>query len=175
MNELTLEWSDKGQNRSYIIQDQFPSKSPNVFRIGRDPQRCDLVFHDRTVSALHVEIFFDNPAQSAFIRNLRESNPPLIDGTKLTQGQQSLRIGSHVRLGKVILTVSALSFGSAQSQALLQKAPTVLPEYGLKCPNLSCGNVLAYKDEILKQGCPWCGFSLAAAQSVLIPPSERNS
>lgn len=159
MSELTLEWSENGHLHRHLYTEHQPTKRPGVYRIGRDPARCDLVLRDRSVSALHVEIFLNSSQQSAGIRNLRASNPPLVDGRQLVSGDSPLQQGSRINLGRVEIIISLLQFTAAQNL-----------DYGLKCPNPACGKVAAYDSIMLQSGCPWCGFSLAAADSVVILP-----
>lgn len=109
MNELTLQWTEGGQSRVETIRDRQPSKTPGIIRIGRDPDQCDLVLTDPTVSGLHAEVFFDPQQSRFFIRNLRETNPPLVDGVPLTQGDRPLQQGSRLRLGQVNLQVVNVS------------------------------------------------------------------
>ena len=137
---------------------------------GRDPGRCDLVFQDRSVSALHVEIFFDAVQHLVGVRSLRQSNPPLVDGRQLIQGTAYLHQNSRMQLGRIELTVTALKIAGNAAQAYTPHTPH--SNYGLQCPNPACGKVSAYSSELLKQGCPWCGFSLAAANSVLVSPAS---
>jgi predicted component of type VI protein secretion system len=184
MNQLTLEWVDEGQVKTQTITDQYPGKHPGTFRIGRDPLRCDLVLQHPTVSGLHVEIFFDPRQNSFLIRNLRDTNPPLVDRQKLAQGEALLRQGTMLRLGQVEMRVTAIAPGGlpptivtpTQPATTVPVQPTAhpveippTPAYGLKCPK--CQQVSPY--ERLGSGCPWCGTSLAAAVSVLIIPGER--
>ena len=164
MSELTLEWSENGHLHRHTFHANQPTKQAGVFRIGRDPARCDLVLHDRSVSALHVEIALNVGQRSANIRNLRTTNPPLVDGRQLIQGEAPIRQGSKLNLGRVELFISQMQF---TSPAAPNPAPS---DYGLKCPNPACGKVSDYSHEILQQGCPWCGYSLAAANSVVILP-----
>lgn len=164
MSEITLEWSENGHLHRHTFQENQATKHVGVFRIGRDPARCDLVLHDRSVSALHVEIFINATQQTAGIRNLRTTNPPLVDGNQLIHGDAALRQGSRINLGRVELFISQLNLVSSV-------APIPAPSsYGLKCPNPGCGKVSDYNHETLQQGCPWCGFSLAAANSVVVLP-----
>jgi pSer/pThr/pTyr-binding forkhead associated (FHA) protein len=182
MNELTLEWQEAGQIRREIIRDQQRSIYPGTVRLGRDPLRCDFVLSDRTVSGLHVEIFF-NPLTSSFaLRNLRDTNPPVVDGRQIPHGEAPLSQGSTIYLGQVELTVVAV-YLAAPSQsnqgipltilmpppafaAANQPTPNVV-SYGLQCPH--CRRVSPY--ERLDWGCQWCGTSLAAAASVLMTPN----
>lgn len=168
MSELTLEWSEQGQLHRHTFHPHQPTKQPGVYRIGRDPAQCDLVLQDRSVSALHVEIVLNLAHNHAGVRNLRVSNPPVVDGKQLRTGEAPLRQGSRINLGRISLTITNLSFTTAESR------PNSTPSYGLKCPNPTCGKVSDYTTEILQQGCPWCGFSLAAANSVVIMPPASS-
>jgi hypothetical protein len=172
MSELTLTWSENGQFHQHTLTETQSSKHFASYRLGRDPAQCDLVLHDLSVSALHVEIVLNSPPQQTIIRNLRASNPPLVDGIQLTIGEAPLYQGSRINLGRVELTVAHLILGNIHlAQSSPPPAhPTANREYGLSCPNPNCGKISAYNTAILQQGCPWCGFSLAAANSVVILP-----
>ncbi|MCM1984591.1 FHA domain-containing protein [Lyngbya confervoides] len=168
MSELTLQWSDVGQFHQQTISENQPSKVPGVVRLGRDPARCDILFQDRSVSALHVEIFF-RPGQ-VWVRNLRVTNPPVVNGLQLKQGEAPLHPGSHIHLGRVEVRVLQVDLRAKNPPTATRPGPS---GYGLKCPNPKCGKVSTYSDKLLQQGCPWCGFSLAAADSVVMFPQER--
>ncbi|PLZ90779.1 FHA domain-containing protein [Fischerella thermalis] len=109
MNVLTLQWQDAGQIKIQKIHEKQPSKNPGTIRIGRDPVRCDIVLSHPTVSGLHVEIFFNAQQQRFLMKNLREQNPPLVDGQKLVQGEIPLREGSIIYLGQQLLKVTEVS------------------------------------------------------------------
>ncbi|PMB26660.1 peptide-binding protein [Fischerella thermalis CCMEE 5198] len=109
MNALTLQWQDAGQIKIQKIHEKQPSKNPGTIRIGRDPVRCDIVLSHPTVSGLHVEIFFNAQQQRFLMKNLREHNPPLVDGQKLVQGEIPLREGSIIYLGQQLLKVTEIS------------------------------------------------------------------
>lgn len=176
MHALTLEWQEASQLRQETIRHQQPSRYLGSVRLGRDPARCDIVLSDPTVSGLHVEIFF-NPSTHAFsLRNLRLTNPPLIDGRQLTQGEAPLNQGTIIFLGQVALKVTGVALAAPNNgipptilvspQALVavnQPNPNVV-SYGLQCPN--CRRISSY--ERIDLGCHWCGISLAAAASVLM-------
>ncbi|NWF58703.1 MAG: FHA domain-containing protein [Fischerella sp.] len=115
MNALTLQWHDAGQAKTQKIYEQQPSKNPGTVRIGRDPLRCDIVLSHPTVSGLHVEIFFHTQQQCFLIRNLREQNPPIVDGQKLSQDEMPLSEGSIIYLGQQQLKVTAISVPAASS------------------------------------------------------------
>jgi hypothetical protein len=178
MNELVIEWREAGQLRRETIRDRQPSKYPGTVRLGRDPSRCDVVLSDLTVSGLHVEIFF-NPQQQVFtLRNLRVTNPPLVDGQVINQGEARLTSGSTIHLGQVALKVAVVSIVVVnhisptilippQVLGVVNQPARNIASYGLQCPN--CHRVSPY--ERMDLGCQWCGTSLAAAASVLMMPN----
>ncbi|GAC1461376.1 MAG: hypothetical protein NVS2B14_07130 [Chamaesiphon sp.] len=182
MHELTLTWIEKGQRKTQTIYAQQPSKNPGTVRIGRDPARCDIVLTDMTVSGLHVEIFFNPQEQGFSLRNLRQGNPPIVDGQTVVRGEVTLRQGSTIHLGQIVLTILALSIATAgvaativmqpqHLKAVNQPSVPVAPIYALRCPNYKCGKTSPYAR--LDLGCPWCGTSLAAAASVLMTPGTH--
>ncbi|MEO1431127.1 MAG: FHA domain-containing protein [Cyanobacteria bacterium J06633_8] len=194
MNSLTLQWQDAGEQKTQIIYEQQASKNPGTVRLGRDPQRCDIVLSHPTVSGLHVEIFFNSQQKCFYIRNLREKNPPLVDGKQLLGKDTVLNEGSILCLGQMQLKVINVSIPQVNSfpatileppkpgqnsqpatPAVPQKQPlstAPLPKgsYGLQCPN--CHKVCSI--EHIQIGCPWCGTSLAAAVSVLVAPDNNQ-
>lgn len=190
MNRLTLEWVELGQVRTQTIIDQTPTKHPGTFRIGRDPQQCDLIVQHPTVSKLHIEIFF-NPQQSKFyLRNLRDTNPPLVDQHWVTDGIAPLHPNSVLLLGQLEMRVREVNLALLPTvvtppPGAFRPAPPPAPRavsspsgqvplpqaaghlsYGLQCPK--CQRISPY--EHLEVGCAWCGTSLAAAPSILIAP-----
>lgn len=178
MHELTLTWTENRQVKTQTIYDQQPSKYPGTVRIGRDPARCDIVLSEPTVSGLHVEIFFNQQEKCFYLRNLRHSNPPLVDGKNIIQGEVPLREDSTIYLGQMAIKVLGVSPSASgvpvtvlmPPQQIQQiKTPSQPPAsasgtYGLQCPN--CDRISPYAR--LDLGCPWCGTSLAAAVSALI-------
>ncbi len=108
VRELTLEWFEDREIRSFTIQENHQSKNPGRIRIGRDPQVCDIVVPEPSVSALHVEIFYNCAKQQFYLRNLREKNPPVVDGQLLLAGEMALVVGSTLRLGTQLFKVSAI-------------------------------------------------------------------
>jgi WD40 repeat protein/serine/threonine protein kinase len=127
VNQLTLEWQEAGQVRNTTIREQQPSKNPGTIRIGRDPAQCDIVFSDLTVSGLHVEIFFNQQQQQFYLRNLRSSNPPIIDGRPLPVGEVTLSQGSNIQLGQMNLRVANISLGQTSLVVPTQLATTTKP------------------------------------------------
>ncbi len=177
MAELTLAWTEQHQHKSQTIVDQQQSKHPGTVRIGRDPARCDIVLTDPTVSGLHIEIFFNFQQQNFYLRNLRSTNPAVVDGKVVTTGEVSLRQGSTIYLGQLaltVITINSVNLGvpativipPQPSHSINQSHLPITKDYGLCCPNSKCGKTSPYIR--LELGCPWCGTSLAAAASVLI-------
>ncbi|BAZ15176.1 serine/threonine protein kinase [Calothrix sp. NIES-4071] len=109
LQELTLSWHENGELRSCTIEENPSSKNQSRIKIGRDPQVCDVVIPDISVSGLHAEIFFDTAKQKFYLRNLRQQNPPIVDGKLLLAGEMPLTNFSSIRLGRQQLKVSAIT------------------------------------------------------------------
>jgi pSer/pThr/pTyr-binding forkhead associated (FHA) protein len=164
MNSLTLQWQETDQNRTQQIYEQQVTKKPGTCRIGRDPAQCDIVLTHPTVSGLHIEIFFNSQQQRFYIRNLREPNPPQIDGKPLVKGEIALSQGSIIYLGQQQLQITVISVSNIPATVIVkppiqamnhhQKQPTPTqpnPQvYGLQCPK--CHKVCP--PENLQIGCP---------------------
>lgn len=105
MAELTLEWVEGGVSRSERIQPNQPSQNPGTVRIGRDSQRCDIVLTDSSVSGLQAEVYYQAASQSFYLRSLRDTNPPIINGQPITTGEALLGHASTLTLGRVVLNV----------------------------------------------------------------------
>ena len=121
VHELTLEWLEGEQRRVQVILERQPSKNPGTFRIGRDPAACDLVLSEPTLSRLHVEIFFNPQQQCFYLRSLRESNPPMVNGQSLLTGEVVLNQGSSLRLGQMELKVTAITLKQYPVEAELNQ------------------------------------------------------
>ncbi|BBC23642.1 FHA domain-containing protein [Pseudanabaena sp. ABRG5-3] len=167
MSELTLAWVEAGFTKHYRI-------GLTMVRIGRDPARCDLVLADPTVSGLHVVIYFDPQKRKYWLRNMRESNPPVVDGKQLVQGEVELQPHSAIALGHQILQVTEILTKSPISAPIPAPHPhnnlqQPNQAYGLQCPNPKCAKISGY--EKIDLVCPWCGTSLAGAASSILPLS----
>lgn len=173
MHEIILEWQEISQLRKEVIRDRQLSKNPGTVRLGRDPLQCDIVLTHPTVSGLHVEIFFNQNCNCFQVRNLRQSNPPMVDGKNLIQGEMSLSEGSTICLGQIEIKVVAVTLAGSSVPPTILMPPNsgnlANQVYGLKCPQ--CDRISPF--EQLDLGCPWCGTSLAAASSVLITPNSH--
>ncbi|NMG06874.1 FHA domain-containing serine/threonine-protein kinase [Brasilonema sp. UFV-L1] len=109
LHELCLEWEENGQVKNRKVLEKQQSKNPSRgVRIGRDPQVCDILVCDATVSALHIEIFFHQEKQRFYLRNLRQMNPPIVDRQLLLAGEMPLSVGSNIRLGQQNFKVRAI-------------------------------------------------------------------
>ena len=107
--ELTLEWEETNETKTFKITNNQLTKTPGKIRIGRDPQDCDVILSEPTVSALHVEIFFNQEKEKFYLRNLRHKNPPILDGQLLLAGEMPLSISSVLRLGRQHLKVKEIT------------------------------------------------------------------
>jgi serine/threonine-protein kinase len=141
VHELTLEWYDAGLPHSRVIQPHQSTRHLGAVRIGRDPTRCDVVLSDITVSGLHVEIFFNPDDQHFYVRNLRTTNPPVVDGRTLPQGERVLNQESRLQLGQVELKVTTIVVreyssrsGTIKSQASSTPIPMGQDPGGLSVP-----------------------------------------
>jgi predicted component of type VI protein secretion system len=176
MNQITLEWQEALQIRTATIHSQQLSKHPGTVRLGRDPAQCDLVLSDPTVSGLHVEIFYGQQNHCFTLRNLRYTNPPVVDGRQIITGEAILTQGSSIQLGQLELKVVDISLAEVNynipQTILLPPQPlvaaSVSESYGLQCPK--CQRISDY--DRLDWGCQWCGTSLAAAASNLMTPNN---
>jgi hypothetical protein len=181
MNSLTLHWHDAGQDKTQQIYEQQFSKNPGTVRLGRDPLKCDIVLTHPTVSGLHVEIFFSPQKHCFCIRNLRPTNPPVVNNQQLNQTETPLKEGSIIYLGQQQLQITKIIINSIPPTIItppqqprvnyqLPSAPPVQPQpiYALECPK--CHKISAAEN--VQIGCPWCGTSLAAAISVLVVPNS---
>lgn len=161
MYKLALSWLEDGRNRSQTFS--FDEKAADPIRIGRDASQCDVVLKDttKTVSGLHVEIFFNYQHHTFYLRNLTKNrdrpNPAWVDGQKIIQQEMPLRSGTNIQLGKVSLKANIESPGIESN-----------PVRGLKCH--VCGHISP--QDRLSLVCPWCGTSLASADSAMFFPDE---
>jgi serine/threonine-protein kinase len=140
IHELTLEWKEAGQLKTRKILEKQKTKNFGKVCIGRDPQSCDIILSEPTVSALHVEIFFHSQKQRFYLRNLRQRNPPVIDGQLLLAGEMPLDEGSSLRLGLQNLRVSEIT---------LKEYP-----HGYTPPDYTTDNPIALQQPITKTAYP---------------------
>lgn len=115
---LTLEWENAGNKETQQFYDQQPTNIPGIIRIGRDSKQCDVVLSHSTISAMHVEIYFNQQQLRFFLRNLQSRNICLVNGVSLVQNEEfPLSQGSIIHLGKENqqITVSAVSITGASS------------------------------------------------------------
>jgi Inner membrane component of T3SS, cytoplasmic domain len=193
MRELTLSWIEAGQPKTAIVRDGN-GKHSGTFWLGRHPDECDILLNDPSVSRLHVEIFFDPIRNGFYLRKLPQGRlDPVVDGRSIQVGEAELKLGSQISLGATAIAVTAISVPVApiaetvivspgQNPLPLHASPAASSrnspqdwQYKLICPNSNCPNPDPQKAigyEHLNLGCPWCGYSLAAAQSVLLPPGK---
>lgn len=192
MNQLTLQWQEWGQVKTYTIQALLITNHPETFRIGRDPAQCDLVLADERISRLHIEIFFLPDWQRFYLRNLKPQNPPCIDGGYLIQGEVALNRDNVITLGQtelkiidititngvnlpvipptVIATETVEKVARTSSGQLTEplKSLTSQPATSLQCSNCEA----IWPQNMRNSSCPRCGYFLVDAKSVVVPESE---
>ncbi|MGQ4646199.1 FHA domain-containing protein [Lyngbya aestuarii] len=174
MYRLTLEWSQGDRTISQTISSEQVPKFP--IRIGRDHAHCDLVLKhrdseiERTVSGLHVEIFFGPRTNCFYLRNLtrdrlppQKPNPVMVDCQKIIHQEVPLKAGNQIKLGKMALSVQAIEMPKQLEQLLEQQV------YGIKCIN---EHVLPYN--YLESTCPYCGVALQSGQTVILSMPETS-
>lgn len=118
--------------------------------IGRDPSNRILV-SDATVSRVHARISLS--ATGLVLANESSSNTVLLnDRTSVPPGgQASLDQGDQLRIGTQILRVAELSWTPPMT----------------RCVNPTC----QHEVPATQRDCPWCGTSLAFAQTQFEPRS----
>ena len=126
--ELVLEWVEGENQKTQAIRENQPSKNPGTVRIGRDPALCDIVLSEPTVSGLHTEIFFNPEEKSFYLRSLRESNPPVVDGQPLPTGEVILHQGSNLQLGQMSLRVVAIELNPLTTTREYTPTQTVIQQ-----------------------------------------------
>ncbi|MBW4662990.1 MAG: FHA domain-containing protein [Chroococcus sp. CMT-3BRIN-NPC107] len=162
MHKIALEWVEEGRNRSQAFTFDKPNEQP--IRIGRDERQCDVIIKDlaKTVSGLHVEIFFDTAKYTFYLRNLTKNrdkpNPAWVNGQKVVEEDTALKHRAIIQLGKMTLTANVTS-----------DMPEDTPVNGLKCH--VCGHVSPQSS--LSLVCQWCGTSLASAPTAVYFPDEK--
>lgn len=82
---------------------EFYMQAGSSYVIGTDPQSCDIVFHDTSVSRQHARITI-TPEESLLIEDLKSRNGVLINGN-LIEGRQELPQSTIVTLGTTSFVV----------------------------------------------------------------------
>lgn len=175
MHQITFEWAAANQNLAQTVSvDQF-TKTPGVIRIGRDASQCDVVLRhpdpniEKTVSGLHVEIFWEPNSHTFYLRNLtrdrqlpKQPNPAIVDGKKVIQEEIPLQTGSEIRLGRMALTVRALDVGA-------HPASPPKTQYMRVCANSN--NPHYYPLDYNKLNCETCGYVMLGV--TLLDPASN--
>lgn len=177
MQQLTLEWAIANQHLSQTLSFDQSTKIPGMIRIGRDAARCDVVLKhpdpniEKTVSGLHIEIFFNPTTYSFYLRNLtrdrqppKQPNPVVVDGQKIITEEVSLQVGSQIRLGRIALTVRAIESPQIPLQA------SASPQYMKVCANSKTPHYYPLTHN--KFNCEVCGYVMLGA--TLIYPQLKN-
>lgn len=168
MQQLTLEWAVAGQNLSQTISLQQPTRVPGTIRVGRDAALCDVVLRhpdpnvEKTVSGLHIEIFLEPQTSTFYLRNLtrdrqppKQPNPVVVDGKKIITEEMPLRVGSQIRLGRMVVTVKAIETAAKQPEVPQN------PQYMRVCANAKTPHY--YPLDYNKFNCEICGYVMLGA------------
>ncbi|MEO1431826.1 MAG: FHA domain-containing protein [Cyanobacteria bacterium J06633_8] len=161
MYRITLEWTEEGRTRSQTISDTDNTKEIGKIIIGRDENQCDIALpkSEKTVSRLHVEIFYDSHRKGWFLKNLTGNrpspNPVVVDGKMIILEEVLLSIGTIFKLGRITLKVTDIEI--------------IQSEYGVKCQN--CMRQIPY--DYIGDFCPYCGYSLQANETTYLPSEKK--
>lgn len=170
MYRLTLEWQEDHRNCSQDFSSQDHTKQPGTIRIGRDRERCDVVLQhpdrniERTVSGLHIELFWNETAKQLYIRNLTRDrippNPAIVDEQTVIDQETAIAENSKIKLGKMTLRVKALQL---DSQPAPQKEALNAPRFVYKCTNPKGAHILPGDYSLLT--CH-CGYQVLGATMI---------
>lgn len=167
MYKLTLEWMEGGRERSQTFTSVQTTKCPGAIRIGRSKEHCDLVLSETesSLSRLHAEIFLNTNTNNFWVRNLTRDrpaakrNPIIVDSEKILDKEASIKIGSQIQLGKIVLKIGAIE--QIESEQIDRVSGQ--PVYGVKCPS---GHILPYN--YLGLFCPHCGKAMQSGESEVL-------
>lgn len=76
---------------------EFYMQAGNSYVIGTDPQACDIVFHDTSVSRQHARVTV-TPEDTLFLEDLKSRNGVMLNGV-VVEGKQELPVNTIVNLG----------------------------------------------------------------------------
>ena len=133
MSNLLLEWQDNQQTLTQMISGKEALRNKPA-TIGRN-SKCDIHLNDvtKTVSGVHIGIFFDSITNNFYLLNLTrdrsQPNPAIVDGTKVFTEEVILHTGSKIQLGKEVkLQVKAIEKQvQRKSKCSHPKTPHILP------------------------------------------------
>ena len=161
MQRLTLEWQEDNRNCSQTLSLQDKIEQPGSIRIGRDRDRCDIVFQHpdpsitRTVSGLHLEIFWNEQAQQFYVRNLTRDrvppNPAIVDGQTVITQEVVIAENSQIKLGKMTIRVKAIDLSLQNVRQ--SGGARATPQYVRECTNPKGAHLLPADYELLTCHC----------------------
>lgn len=73
--------------------------------VGRDPERCDFVVSDRSISRIHAMLRYDL-IDGLTVMDMGSGNGTFVDGQRVGSDFVPLHLGSELTLGQVHLKVS---------------------------------------------------------------------
>ncbi|MGG6267341.1 FHA domain-containing protein [Leptolyngbya sp. AN03gr2] len=170
MYRLTLEWQENSRNCSQNVSSQEQTKQSGTIRIGRDRERCDVVLQhpdrsiERTVSGLHIELFWNESEQRLYVRNLTRDrtppNPAFVDGKKIIDQEIAIAENSNIKLGKMTVRIKALELDSKPAH---QPEPVRANRFVCKCTNPKGAHILPADYSLLT--CH-CGYQVLGATMI---------
>lgn len=100
--EINFDFSETGRWLLKVISGpnngaEFSMQAGNTYLVGTDPNTCDIVFHDNSVSRQHARIQLSE-SEEITIEDLKSRNGTLIDGEEI-QGKVKLEPNAMVGLG----------------------------------------------------------------------------
>jgi len=157
MYRITLAWQEKDRIRTRTIADDDYTLYPNKIIVGRgDENECDITLHHldpeiiRTVSLIHLEIFYDQETNKFLGKNLTKNrqppkrpNPIIIDGKKIINDIVEIKQNSVLKLGKITMVVRNIEL------------PENKGKYIIKC---SGPQKHSLSMEYEGSNCPYCGY-----------------
>lgn len=82
---------------------EFFMQPDTSYLIGTDPNRCDIVFHDTSVSRQHARLIIDNQDR-VWLEDLNSRNGTLVDGEPL-KGRREISINMVIHIGTTSFVV----------------------------------------------------------------------
>ncbi|MBN8564829.1 MULTISPECIES: FHA domain-containing protein [unclassified Leptolyngbya] len=171
MQRLTLEWQEENRNCSQTLSLQDQTKFPRSIRIGRDRDRCDVILQHpdpniaRTVSGLHLELFWNDQVQQFYIRNLTRDrtppNPAIVNGQTVITQEVPIAENCQIKLGKLTLRVKVLDLNLQNTQQI--GIANTTSRFVCKCTNPKGAHLLPADYALLT--CH-CGYQVLGASVI---------
>lgn len=92
--------AEEGPHRGLVLN----LETGTEWVIGRDPETCDLVIEDSTVSRKHARL--NKTSDGIYLKNLSRTNPALVNDTEVTGPALLLKEGDRVQIGNTVFLFS---------------------------------------------------------------------